>query len=138
MTTKPTGNPPGRPREHFKTNAEAARATIRQMDAKGALREVDALLVTNLLTLAAAVDENPGRAVLRNEYRMAANEVRRLGEDDASGFLHVLDGMRAEVGNAETAGKADAGRRGGLGGPAVGVGPDAVATNGARRRAGAR
>src|SRR5450631_1838092 len=94
----PAGRPPGR----YSTNEHAARATIRALERDGKLTDVDALLVTDILTLAEAVDASPNRAVLRKEYREAAAELRRLHDDDDAPSTDLIAAMFAEVGDTET------------------------------------
>lgn len=94
--------PIGRPRSHFATNSEAARATVAHLDASGGLKGEDAALVTYVLTTAAAVDAAPEKAMLRTEYREALLTLIKRCERDAGGLEEFLSGMRAEMGNAET------------------------------------
>ena len=138
MPHQPTGNPPGRPRSHLRTNLEAAKALIRTLDASRRLRDVDEGVVTNLLTLAEAVDANPAHGVLRNEYRMTLAEVGKLGESAAGGFDAVILDLQAEVRDAPAPGKADAGRPGRRNRAPAGDAADAVAADGSGRRPGAR
>ena len=50
--------------------------------------------------LAAAVDANPSRAVLRKEYREAAAELRRLHSNEDSGAVDRIASMRSEARDA--------------------------------------
>ena len=103
-----TGNPNGRPKQHHKTNLEAVKVTIRQMEGQGWLTPADAALVTYVLTTAAAVDATPSRAILRKEYREALTELRRLGSKSDGGFGELLGGLRAEMGDAAALGASNA------------------------------
>lgn len=110
MGEMPAKMPRGRPRAHCRTNLAAAKATIRVLEAEGKLEAVDALLVTNVLTLAEAVDANPGRAILRKEYREAANQLQRARDDDGDGVAELLERLRTPVVHPATNGAAHPGR----------------------------
>jgi hypothetical protein len=92
----------------YSSNLNAARATISALEGAGRVPEGHALLVTNLLTLAGAVDARPTAAILRKEYREAADALLKAFERNASDEGDLISGMFAAVGDTTTAGTADA------------------------------
>ncbi|MGH7721492.1 MAG: hypothetical protein ACRENL_01485 [Candidatus Dormibacteria bacterium] len=128
--------PAGRPKGRYNSNEHAARATILHLERGGTITEADALLVTDIITLAIAVDSRPTSAILRKEYREAAAELRRLHSgDDDDGTGDLVAELRAEVGNAAANGTAQPRPRGGGGDEAAGNAGHALAGHGPGRRA---
>lgn len=117
---------------------------VKALRASGQLSEVaDEALVTGLLALAGACDEDPLNAALWREYRAFVQAVREAAaggsDDDTTAFIvSVQTPRRAPVGNGKNSGKGvvRTGDRGG--GRKAGAAVDAVATPGRGRRGGTR
>jgi len=86
------------------SNVAAAQATVDELHKLGRLEPVDGALVRAVLTLAAAVDDDPGHASLWKEYRGALELLMGRGGDgkvdEFGALLERLDAMSAEVGDA--------------------------------------
>lgn len=128
--------PVGRPRNHAKTNLEAAMVTIRALEGKDGRNPADEALVTYILTTAEAVDGPKCGALLRKEYREALGELIARHERAGDGDADILAGVFSAVGDstkrtARHLRAADGGDR-----QVAGHAADAMATPGRRRRAG--
>lgn len=79
------------------TNRAAAEAMVAAMRALGRLEDVDEPLVSAVLQLAGAVDEDPTHASLWAQYRAAVADLRAVGADGATDdfgqLLKRLDSM---------------------------------------------
>ncbi len=72
-----------------------ARATVRELRRLGRLEPVDDAVVTVVLGLAAAVDANPGNAMLWSQYRGAVALLRGVGSDgDPDAVQALIDELR--------------------------------------------
>ena len=91
--------PGTRPKRHA-TNLEAARATVEALRAQERVTPLDSARVTNLLTLAHAVDCCPDDAGLRREYRMAEQQLRQTEEAAADALDDLAKRLSAPVRDA--------------------------------------
>lgn len=83
-------------------NTTAARRTIASLRDTGRLELADEALVQLVLSLAAAVDNNPDSAPLWREYRAAVQTLRSASECDPDTFGDLIAGLFAEVGDKTT------------------------------------
>lgn len=80
-------------------NTTAARRTIASLRDAGRLELVDEALVQVVLSLAAAVDNNPESAPLWREYRAAVHALGSVGESHSDPIGDLVAGLFAEVGD---------------------------------------
>ncbi len=121
-------------------NSEAVARMVESLRTLGRVEPIDEPLVQTVVTLAAAVDSEPGNASLWREYRAAVVDLRALNSagnnDDEIGRIIAAIRGGAEVGDTAKANPRNARRGSGATNDGVRHAADAVAKVGARRRAG--
>jgi hypothetical protein len=119
-------------------NVDAATRVVDELRAAGVVEERDEALLAGLLSLAWAVDREPGSSALWREYRGFIEAVRGVGvggvDDDTAEFLVSVRTPLVDAADARPRDVRASGRRRR---EAVGVAVDAVAGTGGvgRRRA---
>lgn len=68
-------------------NLRAARQTLAELSRLGRLEKIDAVKREALLSIAAAVDENPFNSQMWREYREQVREVMDVGDEDSDDVL---------------------------------------------------
>ena len=123
-------------------NTGAAATMIAALRALGRIEPIDEALVETVVTLAAAIDGAPENASLWREYRSAVADLRNVGGNNEQGneIEKLIEALRRgpQVRDATPAKPSNPRPRSRPANGAVRNATDAVATNGARRRAGTR
>lgn len=85
------------------SNLEAAQATLKALRDGGRLEPIDEARVAALLTLAAAVDDDPANASLWREYRAAEATLRETDDTDIdyAGILAALSAKNRHPSDSE-------------------------------------
>lgn len=124
------------------SNSSAAQVMIGALRALGRVEPVDEALVETVVALALAVDMAPDNASLWREYRSSLVELRNVGGTNEQGneIEKLIEALRGgpEVRDTAPPKPRNARPRGGKADGAVRNTADAVATDGARRRAGGK
>lgn len=79
-------------------------STIDALNGLGRLEPVDAALVANARSLAAAVDADPTNAQLRREYRAMIEMLFEVGKGTDGGFTAALEALHAAIRDSADAG----------------------------------
>lgn len=88
-----------RPKPADGPNAKAMRTTIAALKATGKLEQADEAIVAAALSLAKAVDADPGNAALWREYRATEQRLRSSSSGDVDEFDALAADMRAAMGD---------------------------------------